>query len=156
VFDRYPKYFAGEAADVFSYLMGLANEHALIGQQNDRTFNLEDEIIKRYPGLCVQCGCQVCICPLVPESTVGRMAKELEVSDVERLFNLQHDAFSRQAIEISAAVLEKLGGYTGLVEEFPLDRGDANESLVLFCLKLADAAQTTKVFDSNQNSTLNS
>ncbi len=51
VFDRYPKYFAGEAADVFSYLMGLANEHALIDQQNDRTFNLEDEIIKRYPGL---------------------------------------------------------------------------------------------------------
>jgi hypothetical protein len=29
VFDRFPKYFAGEAADVFSYLMGLANEYNL-------------------------------------------------------------------------------------------------------------------------------
>src|SRR4051794_27733639 len=27
VFERFPKYFAGEAADVFSYLMGIANEH---------------------------------------------------------------------------------------------------------------------------------
>jgi len=30
VFDRYPKYFAGEAADVFSYLMGMANEYELL------------------------------------------------------------------------------------------------------------------------------
>src|SRR5215469_4990690 len=73
VFDRYPKYFAGEAADVFSYLMGLANEHELLVQQEtDSTFSLEEEMIKRYPGLCVQCGHVVCICPFVPEATVGR------------------------------------------------------------------------------------
>ena len=143
VFERYPKYFAGEAADVFSYLMGLANEHMLLEQQTDKNFNLEDEFIKRYPGLCVQCGCLVCICPLVPESTVGRMAKELDVSGTEKLFQLEYDAFSQESKEISSRVLKKLGGYTGLVEQFPFDRGDANKALVLLCLRVADAAQTT-------------
>jgi NTP pyrophosphatase (non-canonical NTP hydrolase) len=141
VFDRYPKYFAGEAADVFSYLMGLANEHMLLEQQADNGFNLEDEFVKRYPGLCVQCGYLVCVCPLVPESTVGRMAKELEISDVEQLFHMEHDAFSQQSREISSLVLEKLGGYTGLVEQFPFDRGDTNKALVLLCLRVADATQ---------------
>ncbi|MGA8023477.1 MAG: CHAT domain-containing protein, partial [Candidatus Acidiferrales bacterium] len=143
VFERYPKYFAGEAADVFSYLMGLANEHMLLEQQTDKNFNLEDEFIKRYPGLCVQCGCLVCVCPLVPESTVGRMAKELDVSGTEKLFQLEYDAFSQESKEISSRVLKKLGGYTGLVEQFPFDRGDANKALVLLCLRVADAAQAT-------------
>ena len=142
VFDRYPKYFAGEAADVFSYLMGLANEHMLLEQQSDRTFSLEDEFIKRYPGLCVQCGCLVCVCPLVPESTVGRMAKELEVSGGEKLFNLDYDSSKQDSKEISGLVLQKLGGYAGLVEQFPFDRGDTNKALVLLCLRVADAAQT--------------
>ena len=98
-------------------------------QQADRAFNPEDELIKRYPGLCVQCGCQVCVCPLVPESTVGRMARELDVSVQEQLFSLEHDAFARQSTEVSSIVLEKLGGYAGLVAQFPFDRGDANKAL---------------------------
>lgn len=143
VFERYPKYFAGEAADVFSYLMGLANEHMLLEQQDDKSFNLEDEFVKRYPGLCVQCGCPVCVCPSVPESTVGRMAKELDVSGTERLFHLEYDAFRQESKEISNRVLNKLGGYAGLVEQFPFDRGDTNKALVLLCLRAADAAQAT-------------
>jgi len=143
VFDRYPKYFAGEVADVFSYLMGLANEHMLLEQQSDKSFNLENELIKRYPGLCVQCGCLVCVCPLVPESTVGRMAKELDVSDIEHLFSMQHDEFSQQSRGISALVLEKLGGYSGVIEQFPFDRGDTNKALVLLCLRVADVVQAT-------------
>jgi NTP pyrophosphatase (non-canonical NTP hydrolase) len=143
VFDRYPKYFAGEAADVFSYLMGLANEHMLVEQQTDKTFNLEDEFIKRYPGMCVQCGCLVCVCPLVPESTVGRMAKELDVSGADKLFHVEYDVFTQESREISSRVLKKLGGYTGLVEQFPFDRGDTNKALVLLCLRVADAAHAT-------------
>ena len=123
--------------------MGLANEHMLLEQQTDKTFNLEDEFVKRYPGLCVQCGCLVCVCPLVAESTVGRMAKELDVSATENLFRLEYDAFSQESKEISSRVLKKLGGYTGLVEQFPFDRGDTNKALVLLCLRVADAAQTT-------------
>jgi NTP pyrophosphatase (non-canonical NTP hydrolase) len=80
VFDRYPKYFVGEAADVFSYLMGIANEHRMRKEQEeDQSFSLEAEFIKRYPGLCVQCGYEVCVCPHVPEATIGRMAKELDL-----------------------------------------------------------------------------
>lgn len=72
VFERHPKYFAGEAADVFSYLMGIANEHMLhLAQSEQKTFSFEDEFLQRYPGLCVQCGFKICICPAVPESTVG-------------------------------------------------------------------------------------
>ena len=89
VFDRYPKYFVGEAADVFSYLMGLANEYSIHQKiEGQAPFDLEAEFLKRYPGLCVQCGYQVCICPLVPESTVGRMAKELELESADELLRL--------------------------------------------------------------------
>lgn len=146
VFDRYPKYFAGEAADVFSYLMGMANEYELLAQQEqdtDSTFSLEDELIKRYPGLCVQCGHVVCICPLVPEATVGRMAKELEIDGLERLFRLDHDVFSRESLDISSFVLERVGGYAGLIERFPFDRGDTNKALVLLCVRIADAVAET-------------
>jgi NTP pyrophosphatase (non-canonical NTP hydrolase) len=139
VFDRYPKYFAGEAADVFSYLMGLANEHELLAQQqSEQPFSLEDELIKRYPGLCVQCGHVVCVCPLVPEATVGRMAKELDIDSVENLFRLDHDTFSLESSEVSSRVLNRLGGYAGLIDRFPFDRGDTNKALVLLCLRLAD------------------
>jgi hypothetical protein len=80
VFDRYPKYLAGEAADVFSYLMGVANEQALRrARDNEPEFSLETEFLKRYPGLCVQCGYYVCTCPPIPEATIGRLAKEIDV-----------------------------------------------------------------------------
>lgn len=144
VFDRYPKYFAGEAADVFSYLMGMVNEYVLsVQQEGDGPFSLEDEIIKRYPGLCVQCGHVVCICPLVPEATVGRMAKELDVQDMDKLFSLDHEQFSRESIEISTLVLDRVGGYSGLIDRFPFDRGDTNKALVLLCLRIADAISET-------------
>src|SRR5262249_35619380 len=81
VFDKHPKYCAGEAADTFSYLMGLANEYALrLAQQNGEAFSFEREFITRYPGLCVQCGFRICMCPSVPQATVGRMSKELDIS----------------------------------------------------------------------------
>jgi NTP pyrophosphatase (non-canonical NTP hydrolase) len=81
VFEQHPMYFLGEAADTFSYLMGIANEHAVrIAQDSDDEFLFEAEFIKRYPGLCTQCGSKVCTCPGVPDATIGRMAKELDSS----------------------------------------------------------------------------
>jgi hypothetical protein len=63
--------------------MGMVNEYTLsLQQEGDGLFSLEDELIKRYPGLCVQCGHVVCICPPVPEATVGRMAKEPDIQDI--------------------------------------------------------------------------
>jgi len=143
VFDQYPKYFAGEAADVFSYLMGLANEYELLVRQDrDAAFSLEEELIKRYPGLCTQCGNVVCICPSVPEATVGRMAKELDLEEMTQLFQLDHDKFSHESVAISSKVLNQVGGYAGLIERFPFDRGDTNKALMLLCLRIADVIKS--------------
>ena len=142
VFDRHPKYFAGEAADVFSYLMGIANEHSLRMQQEGKgPFSFEAELLRRYPGLCVQCGHKTCICPAIPESTVGRMAKELSFDEGDDLFFHDASAFEAQAIATSSRVLEALGGYRGVLSQFPFDRGEANNALILLCLRLADALQ---------------
>jgi NTP pyrophosphatase (non-canonical NTP hydrolase) len=139
VFDRYPKYFIGEAADVFSYLMGLANEYALQRERDElESFDLEAEFLRRYPGLCMQCGYQVCVCPSVPASTVGRMAKELDVEDMDDLFASDFEEAREESINVSAKVLKSVGGYAGLSMAYPFDRGEANRNLVLFCLELAD------------------
>lgn len=42
VFDVHPQYFLGEAADIFSYIMGIASEHALREQQEERNFSLNE------------------------------------------------------------------------------------------------------------------
>jgi NTP pyrophosphatase (non-canonical NTP hydrolase) len=89
VFEKHPKYFAGEAADVFSYLMGFANEHRLrLEIDSQPPFDFEAAFLLRYPGLCMQCGYPVCVCPSIPESTVGRMAKELDLASTNELFTL--------------------------------------------------------------------
>jgi NTP pyrophosphatase (non-canonical NTP hydrolase) len=144
VFERHPNYFAGEAADTFSYLMGIANEVAMRSRQENEQadaplFSLQDEFLKRYPGLCPQCGSQICVCPSVPESTVGRMAKELEIGPIENLFNPEPSQFDLKGKEIAGIALEEAGGYRGLADSFPFDRGDANHALVMLCLKLGDA-----------------
>jgi len=138
VFDTHPKYFVGEAADVFSYLMGLANEYALKQSQARVVFSLEDEFIRRYPGLCVQCGHAVCVCPVIPESTVGRLAKELEIEDVERLFSLDLGAARKESAVIASRALARAGGYAGVIDQFPFDRGDINKALIMFCLRAAE------------------
>lgn len=39
---------------------------------------------------------------------------------------------------MSARVLNRVGGYAGLLTGYPFDRGEANRNLMLFCLELAD------------------
>jgi len=146
VFDRYPKYFAGEAADVFSYLMDLANEHSRKLESEDKgVFDLESEFLKRYPGLCMQCGYQVCDCPLVPDSTVGRMAKELEIENMQDLFTSDFEEFRAESIKFSEEALQRVGGFAGLATAFPFDRGEANRQFVLFCLELADRIDNVEI-----------
>jgi hypothetical protein len=132
----------GHQPDVFSYIMGLANEHALRTQRDtDRVFSFEEEFIQRYPGLCVQCGYSVCVCPLIPEATVGRLAKELDVQNLDPLFSVDSEKFISDSRAAANSVLEILGGYLGLAEKFPFDRGEANKELVLFCLRVAERVQ---------------
>lgn len=145
VVEKHPKYFAGEAADTFSYLMGIANEHAIrLMQDEGEEFSFEDEFLMRYPGLCVQCGSRVCSCPAVPDATVGRMAKEIEISKGESLFLEDPETLIEEGSIISHAVLEHAGGYTGLVDRFPFDRGDVNRALIMLCLRIAQAVEKDK------------
>lgn len=138
VFDRYPKYFAGEAADVFSYLMGIANEHALRAEQNDdRRFSLDDMMMRAFPGLCVQCGSQVCVCPSIPEATVGRMSKELDVGSEGELFGFDYAEAQTSGRHACDQALSYVGGYAALAQSIPLDRGDANKAVVTLCVELA-------------------
>lgn len=141
VFDIHPHYFLGEAADTFSYLMGLANEHAIREAQEDRNFSFEAEFLSRYPGLCTQCGSKICVCPSIPAATVGRMAKELGIGVQEALFISNLNDFNSEGERAAQSALENMGGYTGLVEKLPFDRGEANHSLVQLCLKIAAATE---------------
>lgn len=145
VFERYPKYFAGEAADTFSYLMGIANEYSLrLAQEDGATFSLQDEYLKRYPGLCTGCGHRVCVCPSIPRATVGRLSKELDIGSAERLFDISDDAMISEGRLAGAAVLQSLGGFRKLAERFPADRGDANSALIVLLLKLASAVEESQ------------
>jgi hypothetical protein len=72
---------------------------------------------------------------------VGRLAKELDIKPLDPLFGIDPERFSSEAREVAASVLDRLGGYVGLAQKFPFDRGDANKALILFCLKAAEAVQ---------------
>ena len=138
VFDRYPHYFYGEAADVFSYLMGLANEYELQCAERNETFNYELEFLSRYPGLCIACGGRVCICPTVPQATVGRMAKEMPVN-VSSI--LDAEKFDTSGREIAEKVLESVGRVPALAKHLPYDRGDMNTVLTQLAFRLAHALE---------------
>jgi NTP pyrophosphatase (non-canonical NTP hydrolase) len=144
VFDRYPKYFAGEAADTFSYLMGIANEHNLrLQQDGSACVSLHDEYLKRFPGLCIGCGNRICVCPSIPRSTVGRMAKELDIETNEQLIERSDEVMLAGGREAASSVLQSVGGYKKLTEGFPTDRGDANTALIALCTRLAAAVEKT-------------
>ena len=143
VFDVHPQYFLGEAADTFSYIMGLANEHSIREAQEGRDFSFEREFLSRYPGLCTQCGSRVCVCPAIPAATIGRMAKELTIRAGERLFVTDAAEFGSAGEKAAQRALEEMGGYPGLISKLPFDRGDTNQALVSLCLKIAAAVETT-------------
>jgi NTP pyrophosphatase (non-canonical NTP hydrolase) len=144
VSEKHPMYFLGEAADIFSYLMGIANEHSLrLLQEGGIEFSFEVEFLKRYPGLCMQCGSRSCVCPAIPEATVGRMAKELDIGTGESRFLSDPEAFAREGQVVAHHVLERVGGYEGLtLGSFPFDRGDASRALMTLCLKVAAAVES--------------
>jgi hypothetical protein len=66
------------------------------------------------------------------------MAKELEIGDLDKLFVPSFEVFRDESMKVAERALESLGGYSGLAKRFPFDRGEANRTLVLFCLKVAE------------------
>lgn len=100
VIDVYPNYFLSEAADVFTYLMGIANElsgHIVVSNPDAPPFSLEHEFVRRFPGACSQCNSSICICPHLPEATIGRSAKELRIANGENLFTSSTELYSEGA-----------------------------------------------------------
>lgn len=79
VFPSVPGYFLSEAADVFAWLMKVQNiidEKA--GRRKDRRGTaLEENFAKAYPDACNDCGREVCSCPPILASTIGRIAHEV-------------------------------------------------------------------------------
>ncbi len=144
--ETHPKYFLGEAADIFSYIMGIANEHSLrLAQDQDEKFSFQEEFLKRYPGLCTQCGYSVCTCPSIPAATIGRMAKEIAIGPDERPFTDDAQSFENEGRAVAHRVLDLQGGYNGLTAQLAIDRGDANRSLILLCTRLADAVSRSNI-----------
>jgi NTP pyrophosphatase (non-canonical NTP hydrolase) len=138
VFDRYPHYFYGEAADVFSYIMALANEHSMELEARDEVFDFQAEYLSRFPGLCIACGARVCVCPTLPPATVGRMAKEMPLTatpiiDVEK--------FDEAGRTIAQQVLENVGRSTGIAKRLPYDRGEMNAGLTQLAFRLGHALE---------------
>ena len=144
VFDMHPQYFLGEAADIFSYIMGYANEHGIREAQEERSFSFEREFLVQYPGLCTQCGSRICVCPAVPSATIGRMAKELRIRSDEEIFISDANEFTANGEKAAHRALEDMGGYLGLVAKLPFDRGDTNQALMTLCLKIAAAVEVAK------------
>lgn len=137
VFDRYPHYFYGEAADVFSYIMGIANEYALSLEDPD-SFDLDSEYLSRYPGLCINCGSKNCMCPSVPAATVGRMAKEMHLDISERKIQ-DFDKFASDGDQVAKTVFETSGFDPRIARRLPFDRGDLNVTLTQLSYRLANA-----------------
>lgn len=78
VFQSVPTYFLSEAADVFAWLMHLANfiEARDRTPKKDRGRRLEKSLFDQYPDKCKDCHNAVCSCPAVLPSTLGRIAHE--------------------------------------------------------------------------------
>ena len=125
--------------------MALATEYSLQEEMAGRGgFSLHHEYLKRHPGIRKQCGYHVCICPPLPSATIGRMAKELDLKDNERVFVIGHQDLLERAARVAERTVAELGGYRSLLSldsDFPFDRGDANRSLVDLCLRVAEAME---------------
>lgn len=139
VFGKDPKYFVGEAADTFSYIMGIANEHKIRLALDGQSFSFEEEFIKRYPGLCLQCGYCICVCPAVPRATVGRPAKEIDIGVRETLFFDIPLYLTERGQRIGRGVRVRAFATADLATKLPFHRGQVNNAFTILLLLLAEA-----------------
>jgi pyrimidine deaminase RibD-like protein len=76
IFPAAPGYFLSEAADVFAWLMHVQNivDRDAGATKAERGSMLETLFCSSYPDYCLDCGSEVCSCPPILESTIGRIA----------------------------------------------------------------------------------
>ena len=77
VFDIAPGFFISEAADLFAWLMKVANviSYKRLDKELDPLV-LEEELFSAYPDRCKECRRRICACPPVLAATLGRLAHE--------------------------------------------------------------------------------
>jgi NTP pyrophosphatase (non-canonical NTP hydrolase) len=74
-------YFRNEAADVFAWLMGQANQVDFEAKgEHEWGIFLEEALNDEYPGHCRHCGSRVCRCPPILTSSIGRLSREMPAS----------------------------------------------------------------------------
>ena len=80
LFQIEPGYFFSEASDFFAWLMHLQALYLDKTQfDGDWGKQLEDAIWKQYPGICLDCGNEICSCPPVLKKTLGRIAHDMPI-----------------------------------------------------------------------------
>lgn len=78
VFPAEPGYFLSEACDVFAWLMRIQN--IFDGKQsNEFGYFLGNKLAENYPGICLDCNQNICSCPPILKSTIGRIAHEIPI-----------------------------------------------------------------------------
>lgn len=77
VFPAEPGYFLSEAADVFAWLMQVANTLDWAVPRTERGKRIEASLAQSYPDACADCGGTICSCPPILASTIGRIAHEV-------------------------------------------------------------------------------
>ena len=122
--------------------MGMASEYSLVAAENEVDFDFSAEYLSRYPGLCTNCGSRVCMCPPVPQATIGRMAKEMPL-DLAAIQIQDQSEFAVQGERAALEVFERVGIDAQIGRHLPYDRGDLNTALVHFCFRVANAVEQT-------------
>jgi pyrimidine deaminase RibD-like protein/NTP pyrophosphatase (non-canonical NTP hydrolase) len=78
VFPAEPGYFLSEACDVFAWLMRIQNIYD--SKHNKKVGDaLNMGLAKSYPDICLDCNQDVCSCPPILKSTIGRIAHEIPI-----------------------------------------------------------------------------
>jgi pyrimidine deaminase RibD-like protein/NTP pyrophosphatase (non-canonical NTP hydrolase) len=79
VFPAAPEYFLNEAADMCAWLMHIQNVVDLKKgtAKKERGVAIETEFCRAYPDRCLDCDSEICTCPLILGTTIGRIAHEL-------------------------------------------------------------------------------
>ena len=79
IFPASPRYFLSEAADVFAWLMHIQNliDYKKGVKKADSGKALQLAFCSAYPDMCIVCGNEICNCPPILETTVGRIAHQV-------------------------------------------------------------------------------
>jgi NTP pyrophosphatase (non-canonical NTP hydrolase) len=70
-------HFLSEAADVFAWIMKIQNisDRQEYSTGSNISLGIDEAFWRAYPGKCVECNSQRCVCPAMLRSTIGRISE---------------------------------------------------------------------------------